>query len=888
MDGRPNKTVRAGLRFGAFVPARHRALGKAVAVYPEFERSPGHLRYGTLSHNLMKQTRWIRTRVFLPAIAALLALPLSGADSPPDLTLGNKRSEVDRSRTYNLGSTGLRGWIEYRAGVGSLEFNQGRTTALSRQILVTHVGTPSPASGVMQVDDVILGVNGKPFTDDARKSFAKAITEAEKASNGGLLKLIRWRDGKTENVQLKLRVMGTYSDTALFRCPKSKLIYDEACKHLEKEVLTWPPWGGSVSALALLATGNPAYLPRVRDYAHKIGPQSLKLELKPGMVLWDWGYNNIFLCEYYLLTGDKEVLHAINEYTVTLAKGQGMYGTFGHGLSMLTPAGKLHGSIAPYGPVNSCGLPGNISIVLGRKCGIKDPEVDAAIERASRFFGYYVNKGSIPYGEHLPEPLHDDNGKSSMAAIFFGLQGNRNVEAKFFAKMATAAYENRELGHTGQGFSYLWGPLGANVGGPLATEGFWKEIAWHLDLVRRCDGSFTYDGGETYGPGQTEDNTYFGKSGYNGLTPAACYVLNYALPLRKLYITGKDANQANWLTKNDVAEAIASGRFDVDRKTKTTEELIAAMSDWSPTARMWAAEELGQRPGGKDLIPRLIKLAEGSDAGARQGAAEALGYLNSPEALPVLTRLLSHEDRWLRFKAAAALRRMGPAAKPAQTEMLRALVTTAEPLQPVAWADPIQLASGNLAAALFGGLLHSSIEGIDPKLLYPAIRAIAQHPDGMARSHLAETLGTQLKIEDVQALAPDILAAIKTPCPADTMFQDGIRMGAFKALTKYHFKEAIPAAVTYAQTQGGHGSQDRTEVIMKELIGYGTAARPTIPGLKALIEQFNNESKTEGFPDWANKLRIASVEKAIKEIEAAKDQPAMRTIGPTKAAGTSP
>ena len=267
----------------------------------------------------MKQTRWIRTRVFLPAITALLALPLSGADSPPDLTLGNKRSEVDRSRTYNLGSTGLRGWIEYRAGVGSLEFNQGRTTALSRQILVTHVGTHSPASGVMHVDDVILGVDGKEFTDDARKSIAKAITEAEKASNAGLLKLLRW----------------------------------------------------------------------------------------------------------------------------------------------------------------------------------------------------------------------------------------------------------------------------------------------------------------------------------------------------------------------------------------------------------------------------------------------------------------------LRFKAAAALFRMGPAAKPAQTEI------------------------------------------------------------------------------------------------------------------KYHFKEAIPAAVTYAQTQGGHGSQDRTEVIMKELIGYGTAARPTIPGLKALIEQFNNESKTEGFPDWANKLRIASVEKAIKEIEAAKDQPAMRTIGPTQAAGTS-
>ncbi|MCX6877736.1 MAG: DUF6288 domain-containing protein [Verrucomicrobia bacterium] len=57
------------------------------------------------------------------------------------------------------------------------------------------------------------------------------------------------------------------------------------------------------------------------------------------------GYQGIFLCEYYLLTGDKSVEHAINEITVTLAKGQSMYGTLGHGISDLTDQGKFHGSI---------------------------------------------------------------------------------------------------------------------------------------------------------------------------------------------------------------------------------------------------------------------------------------------------------------------------------------------------------------------------------------------------------------------------------------------------------------------------------------------------------------------------------------------------------------
>ena len=128
----------------------------------------------------------------------------------------------------------------------------------------------------MQVDDVVLGAGGKPFTDDARKSIAKAIQEAEKEANGGILKLTRWRAGKTEEVQLKLRVMGTYSDTAPYHCPKSKRIFEDACEVLEKEPLEENLWG-AVNGLALMATGNPEYLPSVREFARKMAPPTLKL-----------------------------------------------------------------------------------------------------------------------------------------------------------------------------------------------------------------------------------------------------------------------------------------------------------------------------------------------------------------------------------------------------------------------------------------------------------------------------------------------------------------------------------------------------------------------------------------------------------------------------------
>mgnify|MGYP003874464313 CR=1 FL=1 len=453
-------------------------------------------------------------------------------------------------------------------------------------------------------------------------------------------------------------------------------------------------------------------------------------------------------------------------------------------------------------------------------------------------------------------------------------------------RMATAGYQSRECGHTGQGFSYLWSALGANAGGPDAAAAFFKEASWHLDLVRRCDGSFTYDGGEQYGPGKTEDNTYYGKSGYYGMSPTASYVLTYAMPLKKLWITGKDANPANWLSKKEVADAIASGRFDLDRKKKSAPELVNAFADWSPIVRSWAAEELAKHPEAKDMASQLITLAENKDVHVRQGACETLGLIKSTEALPVLIRQLTHEDRWLRYKAAQAIRKLAGAAKPAIPEILKALAQTAEPLEPINWEDPVQLTHGQLAAALFQGPLADAVKEADPKLLYPAIRTVSRNADGMARATLRNFFEKRLTASDVEALAPDILAAIKTPSPADTMFSNEIRMGGFKALTKFHYKEGIEAGVMFAKTQGGHGSQKRTGEIMKEIVGYGSAAREAIPGLKELIVDFNAQCKRGEFPAGElNNKRISDVEEAIKAIEAAKDHPELRSIAPVRKAG---
>jgi hypothetical protein len=313
--------------------------------------------------------------------------------TPPDVTRGETK-EVERDRTYNLGATGMRGWI-YTKPATFLDSVQGRTTDVSRQILVTHVGAKSPADGIVRVDDIILGVDGGLFTADARKSLAMAIQKAETEAKDGKLNLLLWRDGQKQDAQIQLRVMGTYSPSAPFDCPKSERIFNEACRVLEKERLQDDLWG-AVNCLALMSTGNEEYLPKVREYARKHAPKDLRLTLKPGMVTWEWGYKNLFLCEYYLLTGDEEVLPAIREYTISLARGQSLYGTFGHGVAPTNTDGELHGSIPPYGPVNATGLISNVSIVLGKRCGVSHPEIGPAIERAANFSVSLRTKGRSP------------------------------------------------------------------------------------------------------------------------------------------------------------------------------------------------------------------------------------------------------------------------------------------------------------------------------------------------------------------------------------------------------------------------------------------------------------------------------------------------------------
>jgi hypothetical protein len=475
----------------------------------------------------------------------------------------------------------------------------------------------------------------------------------------------------------------------------------------------------------------------------------------------------------------------------------------------------------------------------------------------------------------------------------FGVQGDRIRETQYWSKMSVASYLNTEVGHTGQGFSYLWRMMGANMGGPEAAAAFFKEMSWHFDLARRCDGTFTYDGGETHSPESTEDNTYYGRSTWYGLSPTASHILSYAVALKQLCITGKEMKPVKagdetkapaWLTKQEVADAIAAGRFEQEQKKMSVEELTKALGNWSPTVRCRAAWELVARPDTRSLVPQLITAVEGPDAWLRKGACEALGQFKAPEALPVLIRLLHHEDRGLRWLAARALENFeADAVAPHVEALLQALITNRQSNDPIDWSDPLQFANYALSKTLFNGKITAATAKTRKDLLLPALRTAMQLPTGYARSQISNLI-SKLTVEEAQALASDLVEAARTVSPADTMFGNVIRMEGVKTLTKYHFEEGIAAAVDLAKTQGGHGSETRTGEIMEMITAYGSAAKPQIPALRELIASLNAEVERGVFPGGElNNMRVGAVEEAIKAIEAAKDHPPLRSTTPPPA-----
>lgn len=791
----------------------------------------------------------------LPALAfaAILVTPVPASAAGnkgqslavPDFTKG-EAIPAGAKHDWNLGPTGLRGWM----------FCDKLVTTDARQISITKVENGSPADRLFVVGDVILGVGGQPFSYDPRTEFGKAITAAESEAGGGKFIVTRWRAGKVEEVVIKLPVLGSYSATAPYDCPKSRRILEQGCKALAEKVAksTHPedPIVRSLNALALQASGDPAYFPLVKKEAEWAAAYTSR-----SMQTWHYGYVMLLLSEYVLATGDQSVMPGLHRLALEAATGQSAVGSWGHGFAR--PDGRLGG----YGMMNSPGVPLTISLVLAREAGVKDPAVDLAIERSAKLLRFYIGKGAIPYGDHHPWiETHEDNGKCGMTAVLFNLLGEAKG-AEFFSRMSLASHgPERDTGHTGNFFNILWSIPGVAQSGAQATGAWMNEFGtWYFDLARRWDGTFLHQG-----PPES------GNDSYGGWDCTGLYLLAYAMPLKKTYLTGKRPGIAPQLDAASAQALVFDGRgwSNKDRNSAydklSTDQLLERLGSWSPVVRERAAMALGRR---KEVpLPPLLKMLESLALNSRYGACQALIALRGrgAPAIETLRRSLAEPDLWLRIKAAEALAAIGAPAMQTVPQLLE-LLAQVDPQN-----DPRGMQQRYLSFALFdgGGMLSRSLEGVDREALYQAVRAGLKNQDGRARGSIGSVY-RNLSAEDIKPLLPAIYQAIVEPAPSGEMFADSIRVEGLRLLAKHRIEEGIGACVRYTRDQNPWASEHRTPELMNILLSYGTHAKSVIPDLTRIGDYFEKEEKD--FPRELALMKAKCVRDTIRAIEASTDTP---------------
>lgn len=793
---------------------------------------------------------------FLALCAIAFTSTFSAAAAPGskvsnvDLTKGEK-IPADATHDWNLGATGARGWM----------YSEKLTTVKARQISVTKVHAGSPADGVLQVGDVILGVFGEAFSYNARTEFGKALTRAE--ADDGQLVLRVWRDGKTGTIRVKLPVLGSYSDTAPYNCEKSKRIFEQGCEALAKKMAE-PNYkdnaiNRSYNAMALLASGEAKYLPLIKREAEFAAAS------KPGgYIAWWYGPIMMFLGEYVIETGDTSVLPGLERFAMEAAEGQSIVGSWGHRFA------KPNGILMGYGMMNAPGVPLTTGLVLAREAGVKDPKLDMAIQRSVDLIRFYIDKGSIPYGDHAAwTQTHDDNGKNGMAAVLFNILGDREA-AEYFSRMSIATHGNeRDCGHTGNIFNITWAMPGINPSGPNATGAWMKEYGgWYFDLARQWDGTYLHQGPPAAKPDR-----------FRNWDTTGANLLAYAMPLKKLRITGKGEQLAPQLSMKDAQGLIEDGRGwnNLDRDSyydaMSDKELLGRLSSWSPIVRERTAMALGKRKA--QVQPALIEMLKSDDLYTQYGACKAFKFVrgDNAAAVPVLLETVEADDMWLRILSAQTLAGIGDQARAAIPTLLKRLA------MPATEADPRNMEQRYLSDVLFarrGGLLSRSIEGVDRDLLREAVRAGLTNEDGRSRGAFSSVFD-KLTLDEIRPLLPAIRDAVAESAPSGIMFASGIRNEGLKVLAKHNVEEGMQAGVDYlAESWDQWGSGKRTSTILNHLAAYGGNAQAIIPQLEQVAELMDAADAKKRERSRNNHGQL--VRDAIEKIKASDKKPAMIKI----------
>jgi len=846
----------------------------------------------------------------------------------PDLTKGEK---IPQGRgvpqLWYLGPTGITG------------FMSGGFPGDQIQVQGTLKG--SPAEGKFLWGDVIIGMNGKKFTAGGHlgQLIGNAIIDAEKTENAGNISFMVWRDknfaarhGKkdivnvdveklfnqvlsdnslydwkpeaerkeevqkmnfdefpidptTLEIDLKVRVMPAYSDTAPYDCPKTKQILDDAWKVLEARFKPDPKTGklgkgGSLEALALIASGKPEHRKLVHDWVRSENCREWQPPKEQGPVTlpkgggyrsWHMGFTGLNCALYYEATGDDYVLPALRTFAIQTAMGQSGGGSWGHTFAYPSfNGGQLHGMNPGYGALNAAGNRCFMLVALAKKLGVKHPEIDAAIVRARRFFGSYVDHGGIPYGDHPAADTDDSNGKNSGVAFAMKLLGD-NYSAKYFAMMSTHASFTARAGH-GHDYHGNWSAWAASLCGPEVRALAERNMRWRRTLCRLHDGSFVY-----VSPTSNEYPTLH--------DPTATEVLHQSAPLKQTLITGKDPDQSFWPNKREMGQLLASAQpqfndpwLDAKAGTtwqkRTTDELFDLLDIFKPKMRRLVAEELGKRfkAGEKDIAAQLVKLLENEDPRFRDGALRGLSACGPDtvlENLSKITKLLEDPKDFVRITAVNVISKSTDSEE-TQLAMLKATVNDPQSAPPNSVRNATQTALFTKNTKLANSPFES---GLDGKLVQEALEKLIELDPVSGPGFVSSRLDVWNK-DTVIRLAGPLTFAAEEEQLMDQMFAN--RSAPARALlAKFGYSEAILAAGDLLRRKAALPRDQRPDAGFKRPLIDPDAVRKQPAAFRGFIEPIkllltDDPALQIQSRDAQNKVVLTDLDKLLALIEADK------------------
>ena len=514
-----------------------------------------------------------------------------------------------------------KGYDNFAGWIGPAGFRAG---PFGPNMGVREIKTGSPADGKLFVDDIIYSANGKMLGNEAWLVMADAITESETRKGNGKLALGIRRGSDTIDVELTLPVLGAYSSTAPYDCPKTEKIVDNLANWIVsgKSKNTRRPDFLGTDTLFLLATGNPEYLGLVRRAVYeKIDKTKIVDKIDPtkvGKGVWTHAWDSMLLGEYYLATGDRNVLPCLKFKCDVLAATQHPLGAWRHNF----PGGSSYGLMPALGEAAAIGFH------LANKAGL-----DISQETYRKVLGYFHDgtgeMGHIHYGvgagkrpgppELDPEKMEKGlmetgNGALASAAVLYQMEGDTKT-AHICSEISAYSWNTTYPGHGGNFWNNFCTPLGAKVQGKKSYINFWKHYRWYRELGRNYDGSFNFDG-------------------YKDL---AGYGLPLLVPRERLQIVGappspfaanapailKPALAAYWkkdyaLATKLINELIASGNVSLDDMptveyfVRAAAEMLASIDD--DLVRMQALIDAGELWEAKTFIAELQGILPDGDA----------------------------------------------------------------------------------------------------------------------------------------------------------------------------------------------------------------------------------------------------------------------------------